>query len=178
MDSLVDVVVYLLAPTVFVFLALEDIGWFAVAGLTFMCTCGTLRLAWFSIDMTQTKGKYNGLPVPGNMGVLFMWTLELSTGVYIPDILICALCIIVGLLNISNVQFTRIFYEQSLLRVLFIALCANNVFLFVYVLETSGFDPFWNFYFFITGLGIFLSCLAYVLFAIFKRIKGSKKSKS
>ena len=75
LDSLCDVVSFVVAPAVFAF-AVLDSAWYVNVLLAFYVVAGVLRLARYNVTGTTDGGKYfEGVPVPVSLVLPFLYFL-------------------------------------------------------------------------------------------------------
>ncbi len=73
LDSLCDVVSFVVAPAVFAFAVLEPV-WYVNVLLAFYVVAGVLRLARYNVTGTTDGGKYfEGVPVPVSLVLPFLY---------------------------------------------------------------------------------------------------------
>ncbi|MCR6640214.1 MAG: CDP-alcohol phosphatidyltransferase family protein [Sporocytophaga sp.] len=107
LDSLCDIVTFIVAPVVFAFTYIENLSVWETAVLVFYIAVGLLRLARFNVTGTLSNGKYfEGMPVPFSIGLIVAYfpILHLS----LPMVSWIFLFLIHGGLMISTVKIRKL----------------------------------------------------------------------
>ncbi|WP_028981037.1 CDP-alcohol phosphatidyltransferase family protein [Sporocytophaga myxococcoides] len=107
LDSLCDIVTFIVAPVVFAFIYLQELSVWEVAILVFYIAAGLLRLARFNVTGTLSNGKYfEGMPVPFSIVLIVSYFPLLLLS--LPMILWILLFLIHGCLMISTVKIRKL----------------------------------------------------------------------
>ena len=109
-DSLSDLVSFGLAPSLVIFSwGLEPLGKFGWAAAFVFAACAALRLARFNTQVeTVDKKFFVGLASPPAAAIFatIVWSWHDVTPSYAVSVLVAILTVIIGLLMVSNVQYT------------------------------------------------------------------------
>jgi CDP-diacylglycerol--serine O-phosphatidyltransferase len=107
LDSLCDIVTFIVAPVVFSFTYIERLSAWETVILVFYIAAGLLRLARFNVTGTLSGGKYfEGMPVPFSIVLIILYFPMLMLS--IPMTLWIVLFLIHGCLMISTVKIRKL----------------------------------------------------------------------
>ena len=103
LDSLCDLGSFGVAPAILIYCyGLTDLGIIGKLIASIFTICGAMRLARFNVSVSDVKGYFQGMPIPGGACVLATYVLS---GYQLNTYLIALLTFVIGIIMYSNIKF-------------------------------------------------------------------------